>query len=80
MEKLFDAKLILTNGEVVAGPVTSGNNEEYLFRNIFSGLDVYFLVKKDVNGWYKSGGPESPIPEDIINQLGEQIDNYKNKQ
>jgi len=73
---LENAKLILINGSVVYGPVTTEDNQEFLFRNTYSELDLYFLLKKDEEGdWFFTGGPSIEIPKNYVGQIGRQIDN-----
>lgn len=71
-----NAKLVLSDGAVVYGPVTTEDHQEFLFRNTYSELDLYFLLKKDEDGnWFFSGGPSIEIPKNYVGQIGDQIDN-----
>jgi hypothetical protein len=75
---LFEARIQLFDGSVAKGPVTTDEKGEYLFRNIFSELDLYFCLKKDGYKWNFSGGPSIEIPFDYIRQVGRQIDLFHN--
>jgi len=69
-----EARLKLHDGSIIFGPVTTEDGVEFLFRNTFNELDLYFYLKKDDESWYFSNGPSTPPPNDYINQIGVQID------
>lgn len=62
------------DGSLATGPVTTQDYQEFLFRNTGSSLDLYFLLKKNDLGWHFSGGPGIVIPQEFIEQVGQQID------
>nr|WP_294793319.1 hypothetical protein [uncultured Mucilaginibacter sp.] len=74
--QLFIAYINTPNGTVLAGPVTV-EKDEYLFVNKNTADDVYFNLKKSATGWYFSGGPSVKIPQEYIDSVGAQIDEYK---
>jgi len=68
------AKVQLPDGSLATGPVTTQDFHEFLFRNTGSDLDLYFNLRKDDAAWHFSGGPSIPIPQPLIEQVGQQID------
>ena len=74
--QLFIAYINTPNGTVLAGPVTV-EKDEYLFVNKNTADDVYFNLKKSANGWQFSGGPSVKIPQEFIDSVGAQIDEYR---
>ncbi len=75
-KQLFIAYINAANGTVLAGPVTV-EKDEYLFVNKNTADNIYFNLKKSVNGWHFSGGPSVKIPQEFIDSVGAQIDEYK---
>ncbi|KHJ36502.1 hypothetical protein PBAC_33360 [Pedobacter glucosidilyticus] len=72
---LFQATIKLKSGDYVKGPVTTEDNEEYLFVNKYSSLDFYIIIKNN-NGWYQSGGPSIQWPQEYIDALGRQVEEF----
>ncbi len=68
------AKVKLFDGSLATGPVTTQDFQEFHFRNTGSDLDLYFSIKKNDTGWSFSGGPSITIPSELIEQVGQQID------
>jgi hypothetical protein len=68
------AKVKLFDGSSATGPVTTQDFQEFHFKNTGSDLDLYFHLKKDESGWNFSGGPSITIPQQLIEQVGRQID------
>jgi hypothetical protein len=66
------ARVKLFDGSFATGPVTTQDFQEFLFRNTGSGLDLYFSMKKNDNGWSFSGGVD--VPPSYIEQVGQRID------
>lgn len=73
---LFNAYVQSINGETLAGPVTM-DKDEYLFVNKNTIDNIYFNLKKSADGWYRSGGPTThDVPQQYIDEVGKQIDEY----
>ncbi len=68
------ARVKLPNGAVATGPVTTTDFHEFHFKNTGSDLDLYFFLKKGDSGWYFSNGPSIDIPQSLIDQVGQKID------
>jgi hypothetical protein len=66
------AKVILSDGSLATGPVTTQDYQEFLFKNTGSSLDLYFGLKKYDGGWALSGGMN--VPPSYIEQVGQQVD------
>lgn len=62
----------------LSGPISHNSSEDsFLFVNRANSYDIYVEIKKDVHGnWYQSGGPSIRFPQDFIDSLGIQIDNF----
>lgn len=76
---ILDAHATLPNGDLVKGPITTGDDVDYLFRNHASNFDFYMLLRKGKdNRWYQAGGPEIQHPQGMIDELGWQIDKFIN--
>jgi hypothetical protein len=73
---ITNARATLPNGELVMGPVTTADDETFLFVNRSSSLDFYLEMKKGQSGWHQSGGPEIQYPQNMVDELGTQIDEY----
>lgn len=71
---VLDAQATLPNGELVKGPITTSDDSTFLFVNRWSDLDFYLELKKGPSGWYQSGGPELQHPQNMVDELGRQID------
>jgi hypothetical protein len=72
---IVDAEAKLPSGNYVKGPITTIDDVTYHFRNVFSDLDFYLYMRRSDDGWYQSGGPEIQWPQQMIDELGAQIDN-----
>lgn len=74
---MFTANVKL-NDTLLSGPVSYNVSEDsFLFVNRANSYDIYVEIKKDVHGnWYQSGGPSIRFPQDFIDSLGIQIDNF----
>ena len=73
---LFNAYVQSLTGETLAGPVTM-DKDEYLFVNKNTIDDIYFNLKRSKDGWYRSGGPIThSVPQQYIDEVGKQIDEY----
>ncbi|OOQ58388.1 hypothetical protein [Mucilaginibacter pedocola] len=69
------AKLVSSDQSVIYGPVIQTAENEYLFRNTFSALDLYFTLKKNADGnWVYAGEAPANVPEEYVEQIGLQID------
>ncbi|OOQ58978.1 hypothetical protein [Mucilaginibacter pedocola] len=69
------AELKLSDNSVTYGPVIQTAENEYLFRNTFSSLDLYFTLKKNADGnWEYADEALADIPKNYIEQIGLQID------
>jgi hypothetical protein len=76
-KQLFIASFDAINGQLLKGPVSVDENDEYHFQNKNSADDIYFLLKKSHDGWHFSGGPSTYIvPRQFIDAVGEQIDYF----
>lgn len=73
---LLDAEVKLSGGKVVKGPVTTSDDKTYYFKSHSGGSDFYLYLIRDDNGWYESGGNEAEQPQEIVDQIGQQIDTY----
>lgn len=73
---LFEGTATLPNGEIVKGPVKSSDLITFLFVNRSSSLDFYLEMYKKDEKWFRSGGPEIQYPQQMIDDLGSQIDSY----
>lgn len=73
---LFEAIIELNKGNNIKGPVTSEDNEEYLFVNKFTALDFYVVIKNKDNSWHQSGGPSIQWPQKYVDSLGKQIEEF----
>lgn len=71
---ICEGQASLPRGGIVRGPITTSDNVEFLFRNTYSDLDFYVLLKKDKDEWFKSGGQQILTPQSIIDELGRCID------
>ena len=73
---LFQGIVSLQDGTRLSGPVTTKDNDRFVFTNRFTDLD-YWLVLQKVNGnWRKVDGLSFDIPMEQIIQLAAQIDAY----
>ena len=68
------AKVRLHDGSLATGPVTTQDYQDFHFKNTGSDLDLYFHLQKNDSGWHFSGGPSIIIPQSLIEQVGQQID------
>lgn len=73
---LLDAQAKLPGGRTVKGPVTTTDDKTYHFKNQSGGADFYLYLIKDQNGWYESGGTEVEHPQEVVDQIGKQIDTF----
>lgn len=73
---IIDAEAKLPKGGIVRGRVTTTDDVTYHFRNDFTDLDFYLYMRKSDNGWYQSGGPEIQWPQEMVDELGYQIDKF----
>lgn len=73
---LLEAQAKLSGGRIVKGPVTTSDYKTYHFKNQAAGSDFYLYLIKDQNGWYESGGMEAEHPQEVIDQIGKQIDSF----
>ncbi|MBB2150387.1 hypothetical protein [Pedobacter gandavensis] len=73
---LLDAEVKLPGGRMVKGPVTTSDDKTYYFKSQSGGSDFYLYLIKDENGWYESGGNEAEHPQEVVDQVGQQIDTY----
>lgn len=73
---LFEATATLPNGDIVKGPVKSSDLITFLFINTWSALDFYLELQKKDEKWFQSGGPEIEYPQQMVDELGSQIDGY----
>jgi hypothetical protein len=73
---LFNAYVDAQDGSTLAGPVTVDKGE-YLFVNKNTIDDIYFNLKKTDQGWILADGPTTHgVPQEYIDSVGAQIDEY----
>ncbi|ALL07182.1 hypothetical protein AQ505_17825 [Pedobacter sp. PACM 27299] len=73
---LLDVEVKLSGGRIVKGPVTTSDDKTYHFKSQSGGSGFYLYLIKDDNGWYESGGNEAEHPQEIVDQVGLQIDTH----
>jgi len=73
---LLDAQATLPKGGFVRGPITTGDDITYLFRNTSTELDFYLFMRKGEKGWYQSGGPDIQWPQEMVDELGLYINKF----
>jgi hypothetical protein len=73
---ITEAQAILPDGEIARGPVTTTDNETFVFANAVGTMDLKLELRKGDLGWYQSGGTEVANAEQMIDELGVFIDNY----
>lgn len=76
---LLDAQAKLPGGTILTGPVTTSDDKTYHFKSKTGGSDFYLYLIRDDNGWYESGGHEAEHPQEIVDQIGKQIDEFLSK-
>lgn len=69
------AKLISSTGERLFGSVRTEDGERFIFQNDSSKADVYFEITKSEKGnWYQSSGSNLKFLQEMIEEVGEQVD------
>ncbi len=73
---LFEGIIQRQDGTRLFGPVSTNDNDKFLFRNKLAGVDYWLLLQKNNGFWRKVDGVSGNIPVEHIIQLGDQIDTY----
>ena len=73
---ITEAQATLPDGEIARGPITTTDQDSYVFTNEVGRMELKLELKKNDLGWYQSGGTDLANAEQMIDELGVFIDNF----
>lgn len=72
---LSDAEVTLPNGKLACGSIKTADRLVFLFEAESEGLYLHINIKKGKDGWYQLGGALFGYPQEMVDEIGVQIDN-----